>query len=79
MAICGELFRKRFLEDPLYSEVFYPKALLRAERKELFCISSLELLTKNFPDIDDRLLFEWLLDVFWNKFNTFAGALSLLI
>ena len=29
--------------------------------------------------MDDRVLYEWILDVFWNKFNIFVGALSLLI
>ena len=27
----------------------------------------------------DHVLYEWTWDVFWNKFNVFAGALSLLI
>ena len=29
-----------------------------SREEELFCISSLEFLTQNFPDVDDRVLYE---------------------
>ena len=61
-----------------YSHFIFPKFYSKT-REGLLCISSFELLTWKVPEVDDRVLYEWIVEVFSNKFRRFGGELLLLI
>ena len=47
--------------------------------KEFLCISSFELLTWKLLEVDDLVWYEWIVEVFSNKFKKTVGELLLLI
>ena len=61
-----------------YSHFLFPK-LYSKTREGLLRISSFELLTWKVPEVDDRVLYEWIVEVFSNKFRRFGGELLLFI
>ena len=57
-----------------YSHFIFPKFYSKT-REGLLCISSFELLTWKLPEVDDRVLYEWIVEVFSNKFKRFGDVL----
>ena len=47
--------------------------------KEFLSISSFKLLKWKLPEVDDRVGYKWIDEVFSNKFKRFVGYLLLLI
>ena len=68
-------FLQRFLIwQGISFQSFMPK-----RDKEFLWISSFEHLTWKLPEVDDHVWYEWIVEVFSNKFKRFVGELLLLI
>ena len=63
IAICEGIFLKAFFERSVIQFGMLFHSFIPIREKELFCISSLELLTYNFPQVNDGVWYEWRLDL----------------
>jgi len=51
--------------------IFSFQSFTPKREKDFLCISSFELLTWKLPEVDYRVLYEWIVEVFSNKFRRF--------
>ena len=58
IAICEGIFLKAFFERSVIQFGMLFHSFIPIREKELFCISSLELLTYNFPQVNDGVWYE---------------------